>query len=202
MMCTLFKTGGNTRAMDKIFGSPTLYDEEIHEAVKRTKCTSPMDPIHLFFFHALTLVLFLWLMFGAICGFEKAPDNDMSPHIKISDLLLYYRLDKNVKAQDVVVLEKNGTRYVGRIAAACGDTVEITPQETLVINGNTIHESSIYTKTPRYEGFTEYPVTLGESEYFILCDNRSDGEDSRYYGVVEQDEIIGTVITVFRRNNI
>ena len=169
---------------------------------KKIKHRSPMNPIHLFFIHALTMVLILWLMFGIICGLATAPNNDMSPHIKTSDLLLYYRLERSCKAQDVVILYKNDTRYVGRIVAAEGDTVEITDDETLIINGNTMNESNIFTSTPNYEGFVKYPVTLGKGEYFVLSDNRNGGEDSRYYGVVNEQEIVGTVITVLRRNNI
>lgn len=169
---------------------------------KKIKHRSPMNPIHVFFIHALIIVLILWLMFGYICGLATAPNNDMLPHIKTSDLLLYYRLGRDFRAQDVVVLKKNNTRYIGRIVAAPGDTVEITENETLVINGNTMSESNIYTPTPIYEGFVEYPLKLGDGEYFVLSDNRSGGEDSRYYGPVKKDEILGTVITVVRRNNI
>ena len=75
-----------------------------------------MNPMHVFFIHAFVIVLILWLMFGFICGLATAPNNDMSPQIKTSDLLLYYRLDKHPKAQDVVIVYINDTRYVGRNA--------------------------------------------------------------------------------------
>ncbi len=169
---------------------------------KKIRHRSPMNSIHLFLIHAFAIVVILWLMFGFICGLATAPNNDMSPQIKTSDLLLYYRLENDFKAQDVVVLMKNDTRYIGRIVAAPGDTVEVTEKETLVINGNTVTENNIYTPTPEYEGFVKYPVTLGSDQYFILSDYRNGGEDSRYYGVVEKKEIIGTVITVIRRNDI
>ena len=169
---------------------------------KKIRHRSPMNSIHLFLIHAFAIVVILWLMFGFICGLATAPNNDMSPQIKTSDLLLYYRLENDFKAQDVVVLMKNDTRYIGRIVAAPGDTVEVTEKETLVINGNTVTENNIYTPTPEYEGFVKYPVTLGSDQYFILSDYRNGGEDSRYYGIVEKKEIIGTVITVIRRNDI
>ena len=49
--------------------------------------------------------------------------------------------------------------------------------------------------------FPNYLV-LKENEYFVLADSRSNAEDSRYFGTVKKDEILGTVITVMRRNNI
>ncbi|MBQ6207780.1 MAG: S26 family signal peptidase, partial [Oscillospiraceae bacterium] len=35
-----------------------------------------------------------------------------------------------------------------------------------------------------------------------LADSRNGGSDSRYFGPVRRDEILGTVITILRRNNL
>lgn len=63
-------------------------------------------------------------------------------------------------------------------------------------------EPNIYYTTPRYEGYTEYPLTLKEGQCFVLADYREGGTDSRYFGTVEENEILGTVISVLRRNNL
>lgn len=169
---------------------------------KAKKKRSPMSPIQRFLLNALIIVTAIWLLFGYVFGLMAAPNADMSPNIKADDMLLYYHLDRDFHAQDVVILEKNQTMYVGRIVACGGDTVEITDDHQLVINGNTMVETNVYSATPRYEGFVEYPVTLGEGEYFILSDSRNGGEDSRYYGTVAENEIQGKVITVLRRNHL
>ncbi|MBR6996988.1 MAG: signal peptidase I [Ruminococcus sp.] len=136
-----------------------------------------MAPVQLFLLNCLIIVTVVWLMFGFVLGLAQAPNSDMSPNIKANDLLLYYRLSRDFQAQDVVVVSKNKTTYIGRIVAGPGDTVDISDAEDLVINGNSMIESNVYTITPKYEGFVEYPVKLGEGEYFILCDNRSGSED-------------------------
>lgn len=151
---------------------------------------------------ALITVAALYGIFGWVLGITTAPNNDMFPRIDAGDLLLYYRLDKAVKAQDVVVLRKNDTTYIGRVVAVAGDTVEITGNQALMINGSAMVESIIFYPTPVYEGFVEYPVTLRDGACFVLSDSRNGGEDSRYYGPVGADEILGTVITVIRRNNL
>lgn len=174
---------------------------EKSEEDEKKKKKSPMDPIQLFLLNCLIIVAVIWLMFGFVLGLMQAPNSDMSPNIKTKDLILYYRLSREFHAQDVVVVAKNKTNYIGRIVAVPGDTVDITDAEKLVINGNTMIESNVYTDTPRYEGFLEYPVKLGNDEYFILCDRRTGGEDSRYYGCVTKSEIKGKVITAVRRNN-
>ena len=151
-----------------------------------------------------TLALFViaWLLFGWVVGLSTAPNGDMYPRMDAGDLLLYYRLDRDVKSQDVIVFEKNNTRYVGRVVAVEGDEVEITDDERLSINGSIMIERGIYAKTPRFEGYTEYPLTLGKEQCFVLVDGREGGEDSRYFGPVEKQEILGTVITLLRRNNL
>ena len=83
-----------------------------------------------------------------------------------------------------------------------GDTVEISEGNRLVVNGNTMIESNIFYDTPAYEGYTEYPLTLGQEEWFVLADSRNGGADSRYFGPVTRSEIKGTVLTILRRNNL
>ena len=94
------------------------------------------------------------------------------------------------------------TLLVCRVVAGPGDTVEISEGESLIVNGNSMMESNIFYRTPQYAGFVEYPLTLGEGEYFVLADHRNGGADSRFFGAVTQDDILGTVITIARRNNL
>lgn len=148
------------------------------------------------------LVAMLAVVFGLIFGVMAAPNDDMSPRISAGDLLLYYRLTDEWIAGDVVVVEQEGHRYVGRIVAHGGDTVEVTDQATLVINGSTIIESNIYYSTPAYESGVTYPLTLAQDEIFVLCDYREGAKDSRYYGPVNTRDILGKVITVVRRSNL
>lgn len=41
------------------------------------------------------------------------------------------------------------------------------------------------------------PVTLGRNEYFVLCDNRNSGVDSRMWGIISGDEIRGRVLMAY-----
>lgn len=153
-------------------------------------------------------LLVLWVLFFLLIGIMRVPSADMYPRLDSGDMILFYRLDKDVRAQDVIVVEKEVPTLQGeqlmvlRVVAVAGDTVEISDSNSLVINGNTMIESNIFYPTPRYEGFTEYPLTLGEGECFVLADSRNGGTDSRFFGPVTRDEILGTVITVVRRNNL
>ena len=169
---------------------------------KKDEKKSPMNPIQNFLLNFLIVITVFWFLFGFVIGVMNTPNDDMSPNIKAKDLLMYYRLDNRYRSQDIIVLSKNDTSYVGRIVAAGGDTVDISDSEQLVINGNFVSEPNIYNNTPRFEGFVNYPVLLGENQYFVLADSRGGAEDSRYYGIVDISEINGKVFAVIRRNNL
>lgn len=154
------------------------------------------------------LLLVIWLLFFQIVGLTHMPNGDMSPRIDAGDLVLFYRLDKDVRARDIIVIEKSTPDdpkkqlFICRVVAVSGDVVEITDEEQLKVNGNIAIEQNIYFGTARYEGFTEYPLTLGEGQCFVLADHRYGGADSRYFGAVDRSEILGTVITIVRRNGL
>ena len=153
------------------------------------------------------LLLVVWLIFFVFLGVMAAPTNDMKPRIDAGDTILFYRLDKDAVAQDVVVFEKtiDGKKQtlIGRVVASPGDTVEITEEGQLIVNGSAMIEYDISGETRPYENSgVSYPLTLGPGEYFVLADTREGGMDSRYFGPVAQDEIAGTVIAIWRRVNL
>ena len=153
-------------------------------------------------------LLVIWILFFQVVGVARVPNGDMYPRLDAGDMILYYRLDKDVKAQDVVIFRKatpdsdNPQTFVGRVVAVAGDTVEITDGGSLIVNGNYVSEPNIFYSTMPYEGLVEYPITLVPNQCFVLVDSRNGGTDSRYFGPVQKSELAGTVITVLRRNNL
>lgn len=146
--------------------------------------------------------IIIFIVFTFFIGIKMAPNEDMEPRISVGDILVYYRIDKSPISQDVIIFNKNSTEYVGRVIGVPGDEIEITKEENIIVNGNTIIESKIYGSTPYYEGFVEYPVKLSADEYFILVDKRQGGEDSRYFGPINKKDIRGNIIGQFRRGGI
>ena len=144
---------------------------------------------------AAFLAVFLVLLFRCVFGVTFEYGSDMKPAIGDKDLLLYYRLQDSYTGGDVVVYEKRGVEMVGRIAAMPGETVEITKDGQLVINGYTqadINQEDMY--NPGNEN--------GTGKVTLISDDHSVSRDSRTLGAVSKNEIRGLVITVIRRRNI
>ena len=158
--------------------------------------------IHAFLVKAAIMAVTLWVIFGVVFGVMPMKDQSMMPKLAAGDLLLYYRLDRTPGDREVVVFEKEGKTYVGRVVARGGDTVEIREDALLQINRNAIVENEIYYSTEPYEEGIKYLVTLTDEEVFILCDYREGAKDSRYFGPVTKKELKGTVITAIRRSGI
>ncbi len=113
----------------------------------------------------------------------------MDQTLEDGQILLLYKLS-NIDYGDIVVLdeEKEGEIIIKRIIGMPGDTVSIK-DNTVYVNGEELEEDYAYGETSDYE-----EITLGDDEYFILGDNRPISKDSRYFGPVKEDEIIGKVI--------
>lgn len=194
----------------------------------------------------LTLAIVVYVLFFHLVGLTLMPNGDMYPRVDAGDLVLFYRLEENIRAQDIIVFEKptasleqsyeeieaveesEGTEkaektwwrkaldwlgvkdpdepekslFICRVVAGPGDTVEISEGQRLIVNGNAMIESNIFYPTPEYVGFVSYPLKLGEGEYYVLADYRNGGADSRFFGAVKKKEVLGTVITILRRNNL
>ena len=177
-----------------------LTPEEVIKARRRT--LRNRGDVERFLQRLIAMALILWLLFGVVFGLAPVRNNDMQPRLSAGDLMLFYRFNRTWRSNDVVVLKKDGKTYTGRVVAIEGETVEITDDKNLKVNGAVVLENDIYYSTPKYEDKVSYPVKLADDEVFVLCDFREGAKDSRFYGPVTHRELKGKVITVLRRNGL
>ena len=71
-----------------------------------------------------------------------------------------------------------------------------------LINGTAPAERVFYATTPLDGPNVEYPYTMRKGGYFLLDDYRTEGEDSRRFGQLLEDELLGKVVYIFRRRGI
>tara|TARA_B100000745_G_scaffold210740_1_gene139584 strand:- start:4390 stop:4821 length:432 start_codon:yes stop_codon:yes gene_type:complete len=108
-----------------------------------------------------------------------------------------YRFEKPSRG-DVVIFRypKNPSQYfIKRIIALPGETIQIENDIVTIINssnpeGFVLEEPYIQTMNKA----TRTNVTLGEEEYFVMGDNRDNSSDSRIWGNLPEDMIIGKAL--------
>lgn len=124
----------------------------------------------------------------------------MEPTLSDGDNLIVDKISyrfKDPERFDIIVFPfqyKEDTYYIKRIIGMPGETVEIDEDGVIYINGEVLAES--YGReviNPEHVGRVDYPVVLGEDEYFVMGDNRNNSSDSRIpeVGNIKRDQIIG-----------
>ena len=141
------------------------------------------------------------LLFTLVFGIHRNKGSAMTSAINDADLTIFYRLNKEYVAKDVIILNFADERQVSRVVATAGDTVDIT-EEGLVINGALQKEADGSLRTTRYEEGVEFPLLVAEGEVFVLADNRGNATDSRIYGTVRTKDTLGKVIMLLRKREI
>lgn len=171
-------------------------------ASKNNGKTSAAGDLLLLAFKVGLVAMFLIFMTTFFFGITQSRDTSMEPAVKEGDLVIYYRPDKSYAVGDAIVVDYNGSLQVRRVVATDGDTVDISADGGLIVNGSTQIEDDIYTTTYPYTDGITFPVTVGSGEVFVLGDNRTSAEDSRMYGTVRISATKGAVMTVIRRRGI
>lgn len=123
----------------------------------------------------------------------------MEPNFENGDYLIIDELSYRIRSPqrgEVVVFKypyDETQKYIKRIIGLPGETVEIQSGTVIVLNqsGESVLDESSYLPSVFTLGDTR--VALGENEYFVLGDNRSASSDSRRWGVLPRENIIGQV---------
>lgn len=82
---------------------------------------------------------------------------------------------------------------IKRVIGLPNDSIKIE-NGIIFVNDKEIEMYNYYTEDG---GLFSETVTLGEDEYFLVGDNRQNSYDSRFYGGVKKDKIIGKVECIF-----
>ena len=101
----------------------------------------------------------------------------------------------SVKRNDVVVVRQNGSEHnyyvIQRVIGLPGEKIKISNGE-VYIDGKVLDEKYDFSLM-KNGGLAMEEITLDNDEYFMLCDNRNDCEDSRNASVgnVLKSSIVG-----------
>jgi len=124
----------------------------------------------------------------------------MEPNFENSDYLIIDEISyqfKGLQRGEVIVFkypQNPSLRYIKRIIGLPGETVEVKDGEVIIFSdekSQILDESNYLSSTIQTYGSLR--ISLNENEYFVLGDNRAVSSDSRRWGVLPKENIIGRV---------
>ena len=119
----------------------------------------------------------------------------MAPHIASGEYVLIntiaYRIGHPARGDIVAFRHERSAPsvYLKRVIGLPGDRVAIV-RGALFVNGALVQEP--YVRFPDLRSFRE--VTVPAGELYVLGDNRANSDDSRFWGFVEDQDVIGKAI--------
>jgi signal peptidase I len=156
-----------------------------------------------FFWESAKIVFFALLIVVPIRVFLFQPfivrGASMEPSFHEADYLIVDQLSyrfREPKRGEVIVFrypQNPQTRHIKRVIGLPGEEVIIEEEKIFIVfhDGEKVILEEDYLPLQRTSG--EERIILGEDEYFVMGDNRSASFDSRNWGSLPEENIIGKV---------
>ena len=150
------------------------------------------DIFSIVFVFIIVLVFFIYVL-----GMQQIVGSSMKNTLNDKDYVLifkanYYLFD--VKRFDIISFNYEDTKYlVKRVIGLPGEKIEYK-EGILYVNGKIVKEEFLNVKTKDFSlkdlGYEVIPKDM----YLVLGDNRNDSLDSRDFGLIKKEDIIGKAV--------
>ena len=130
--------------------------------------------------------------------------DSMLPTFKTQDRIIVSKISE-IQRFDTIVFDApdvTGKQYIKRVIGLPGDKIEMK-DDILYINGTAYEEAyvnkninnTMYNKATGDFNFQEFTdeTKVPKNHYFVLGDNRWNSSDSREFGFIKKDSVIGEV---------
>ena len=142
----------------------------------------------------IVLSLVIFLLIRQVVQNYRIESHSMQPNFYEGEFILVnklaYRLGAPERGDVLVFHNPNNVEedYIKRIIGLPGDTLEIY-DGTVYINGQPLVEEYPINEIPR--GQTYGPIVIEPDNLFVMGDNRPQSQDSRVFGQLSEDLIVG-----------
>ena len=152
-----------------------------------------------------TVFVLVYIFLGQLMEVEG---NSMFPTYHDKERLVVEKLSlkyKNLERGEVVIFQHPNIEQrhplIKRVVGLPGETIRIAGGN-VYINGEKLDETYIESDNPTEEttgGIVEEGVgyDIDENSYFMMGDNRQNSTDSRYFGAVKKEKIIGRSLLIY-----
>ena len=154
-------------------------------------------------------VVFALVLLGALglfsrsLLFSRVQRKRLEPTYRYSDFLLCTRVSSAdrfdivcFRARENQLGDRETHTSLRRVIGLPGETVTILEDGTVAVNGQALEEPYLDEDGPAatYLPEGQNSLTLGANEYYVLGDFRKGSLDSRFYGAVTEDAILGRAL--------
>ncbi|MDD2469775.1 MAG: signal peptidase I [Bacilli bacterium] len=115
--------------------------------------------------------------------------NSMEPNLNDGNILLVEQITQRFSDYnrfDVIVFERSPSYLIKRIIGLPGETIKYEDNKLYINDKLVIGDFEVKGNTDDFG-----PVTIPDNSYFVLGDNREDSKDSRTFGAIKRNKIIG-----------
>ena len=157
-----------------------------------------------------TIALFVAITWGLrlfVLQPYEIPSGSMEETIQVGDMLFSEKISYYVGEPaygDIVTFadpEIPSRTLIKRVIATGGQTVDLV-DGNVVVDGKVLVEpytdgKPSYPLTPAYGTSLIYPYTVPEGYLWVMGDNRTNSQDSRYFGAVDSKSVTGKAFFVY-----
>ena len=135
------------------------------------------------------------LMLLTVTPVIRVSGTSMEDNYHEGDMVLLEHIRQDYEPGDVIAFEYDYKVLIKRVIAVAGDTVEITPEGRVLVNGQLLEED--YVKAYALGSCdTDFPLTVPDNCCFVMGDNREVSIDSRSskIGCIRTEDILGEAV--------
>lgn len=165
----------------------------------------------------ITQVLLLFLIISSLLGRFEIHQNSMEPNFHEGQRVMVSRIGSlwsqmlvstahastqepasalGLQHGQIIVFYESDNHeedpLIKRVIGVPGDTISLS-DGGVTVNGQPVSEPYVHGQLTSCNNYCE-PITLGPDMYFVMGDNRAVSRDSRSFGPIHADQIIGRVV--------